>query len=348
MRLQKAVEEYIEHKRSLGMIFRSQAVILRAFAKAQGDIDIQEVSGHDTRKFLDGNGPVTHSWFGKYGTLRGFYRFSLARHYIVQIPLQSSRPRPPEEFEPYIYTTQDMRRLLDAAQRKREGWLLEPHTLRMLLLLLYGTGLRISEAVRLSLADLDLSAGVFTIRESKFYKSRFVPVGHDLLKALRHYIVLQWPAGAPATTPLLGTGKANRVTRQQAERSFQCLRQEAGVSRLGGARSQPRLHDFRHTFATVRLVTWYREGKNVQRLLPHLSTQSIRVRIDIQYRSGLFHAAWEANVSNARVNPETSRQARAPYMLCENSSPLENCRIAMTMKAAAIVGMITLPIQFAR
>ncbi len=165
-----------------------------------------------------------------------------------------------------------MRRLLDAAQRKREGWLLEPHTLRMLLLLLYGTGLRISEAVRLSLADLDLSAGVFTIRESKFYKSRFVPVGHDLLKALRHYIVLQWPAGAPATTPLLGTRKGNRVTRQQAERSFQCLRKEAGVSRAGGPRSQPRLHDFRHTFATVRLVSWYREGKNVQRLLPHLST----------------------------------------------------------------------------
>ena len=77
MRLQKAVEEYIEHKRSLGMIFRSQAVILRAFAKSQGDIDIQEVSAQDTRKFLDGNGPVTHSWFGKYGTLRGFYRFSL-------------------------------------------------------------------------------------------------------------------------------------------------------------------------------------------------------------------------------------------------------------------------------
>jgi len=120
------------------------------------------------------------------------------------------------------------KRVPDAAQRKREGWLLEPHTLRMLLLLLNGTGLRISEAVRLSLADLDLSAGVFTIRESKFYKSRFVPVGRDLLKALRHYIVLQWPAGALGTTPLLGTRKGNRVTRQQAEKSFQCLRKEAG------------------------------------------------------------------------------------------------------------------------
>jgi len=272
MRLQTAVEEYIEHKRSLGMIFRSQAVILRAFAKAQGDIHIQEVSAHDTRKFLDGNGPVTHSWFGKYGTLRGFYRFSLARHYIAQIPLPSSRPRPPEEFQPYIYTRQDMRRLLVAAQRKRKCWLLEPHTLRMLLLLLYGTGLRISEAVRLNLADVDLSAGVLTIRESKFYKSRFVPVGTDLLKAIRRYIVRKWPAVVAATAPLLETRKANRVTRQQAEKSFQWLRKEAGVSRSGGPRSQPRLHDFRHTFATVRLVTWYREGKNVQRLLPHLST----------------------------------------------------------------------------
>jgi integrase/recombinase XerD len=272
MRLQKAVEAYIAHKHSLGMIFRSQAVILRAFATAQGDIDMQKVSTKSTRKFIDGQRPVTHSWFGKYGTLRGFYRFSLARCYVAQSPLPSSRPRPPEEFQPYIYTMQDMRRLLDAAQRKRKGWLLEAHTLRMLLLLLYGTGLRISEAVRLNLADLDLSAGVFTIRESKFYKSRFVPVGPDLLKVLRCYIVRQWPAAAPATTPLLGTRKANRVTRQQAEKSFQCLRKEAGVSRSGGPRSQPRLHDFRHTFATHRLVTWYREGKNVQRLLPHLST----------------------------------------------------------------------------
>ena len=70
--------------------------------------------------------------------------------------------------------------------------------------------------------------------------------------------------------------------------------------------------------------------------------------MEIQYRSGLFQAACEANVSNARVNPETSRQANAPYMLWENSCPLENCKMAMMMKAAASVGMITLPSQFAR
>jgi site-specific recombinase XerD len=273
MKLARAVENYIEHKRSLGMLFRSQTVILRGFAKAQGAIDIARVSPAATRKFLDGRGPVTHSWFGKFGTLNGFYRFSLARHYVTQSPLPSRKPQPPEDFHPYIYTDEDMRRLIDAAQCKRDRWLIEPHTLQVLLLLLYGTGLRISEALNLTLADFDLNAGVFTIRESKFYKSRFVPVGPDLHDIVRRYIAQQWPAGCiSATTPLLATRRATPIVRRTAEGVFQCLRKEACISRPGGPRNQPRLHDMRHTFATVRLVTWYREGKNVQRLLPHLST----------------------------------------------------------------------------
>jgi integrase len=68
--------------------------------------------------------------------------------------------------------------------------------------------------------------------------------------------------------------------RQTAELVFKRLREEAGVSRSSDARFQPRLHDFRHTFAVVRLVTWYREGKNVQRLLPHLSTYLGHARLD--------------------------------------------------------------------
>jgi hypothetical protein len=68
------------------------------------------------------------------------------------------------------------------------------------------------------------------------------------------------------TTPLLGTIKNERILRQTAELVHKRLREEAGVHRTTSARFQPRLHDFRHTFAVVRLVTWYREGKNVQRL----------------------------------------------------------------------------------
>lgn len=273
MRLLQAIEAYIKHKRSLGMVFRSQAVILRGFSNAQGTIDITKVSPAATCAFLDGSGPVTNSWFGKYGTLNGFYRFALARHYVRQSPLPSSKPQRPEGFQPYIYTDEEMESLIEAAKRRRGHTLIEPHTLQVLLLLLYGTGLRISEAINLTLADFDLSAGVLTVRASKFYKSRFVPVGPDLQGVLRRYIAQQWSAGCIlATTPLLATRKATPIARGIAEKSFERLRKEAFISRPGGPRNQPRLHDFRHTFATVRLITWYREGRDVQRLLPHLST----------------------------------------------------------------------------
>lgn len=151
--------------------------------------------------------------------------------------------------------------------------MLEPHTVRTLLLLLYGTGLRISEALGLKLDDFDADAGILTVRQTKFFKSRFVPVGSDLSNILRNYIDRQWSERLRAeATPLLGTFRGEPIRRQTAELVFKRLREEAGVSRSKDARYQPRLHDLRHTFAVVRLVTWYREGKNVQRLLPHLST----------------------------------------------------------------------------
>jgi integrase/recombinase XerD len=273
MKLSQAVEAYIEYKRSLGMVFGSQAVILRGFSNAQGTVDITKVTHAAARKFLDGSAPVTNSWFGKYSTLKGFYRFALARHYLGQGPLPTSKPQRPEANQPYIYTKEEMKFLIEAAKRGRDRTLIESHTLQVLLLLLYGTGLRISEAVNLKLADFDQSAGVLTIRASKFYKSRFVPLGRDLQGLMRRYILQQWSTRQISTsTPLLATRKATPIARRTAEGAFQCLRREANISRPGGPRSQPRLHDIRHTFATVRLLTWYREGKDVQRLLPHLST----------------------------------------------------------------------------
>ena len=273
MILSQAVEQYILHKRSLGMGFRSEAVRLRAFIQAIGDCEMNLIEPTQVLCFLEGNGPLTTFWFSKYHTLKAFYRYALARDYCTSSPLPLSVPQKPEAFQPYIYTNQDIERLIDAADsRYRYRWLLEPHTIRTLLLLLYGTGLRISEALRLTLADFDTDTGVLTIRETKFFKSRVVPVGNDLRGVLCNYVERQWPQpSCSETTPLLGTVKGAPITRQTAELVFKRLREQAGVSRSSDATFQPRLHDFRHTFAVVRLVTWYREGKNVQRLLPHLS-----------------------------------------------------------------------------
>ena len=273
MILSQAVEQCILHKRSLGMGFRGEAVRLRAFVQAIGDCDMHLIRPAPVLLFLEGNGPLTTFWFSKYHTLKAFYRYALARDYCASCPLPLSVPQKPEPFQPYIYTNRDIERLIDAADsRHRYRWLLEPHTVRTLLLLLYGTGLRISEALRLTLADFDTDTGVLTIRETKFFKSRFVPVGTDLRRVLCNYIERQWPQRSRSEmNPLLGTQKGAPITRQTAELVFKRLREQARVSRSNDATFQPRLHDFRHTFAVVRLVTWYREGKNVQRLLPHLS-----------------------------------------------------------------------------
>ena len=281
MRLSSVVESYIAHKRSLGMLFNSDAVRLRAYVKAMGDVDIRRIRPDAVRQFLYGLGPVTAYWFSKYHSLNPFYRYAIAHHHVSKNPLPLTKPCEPARFEPYIYTNQDMQRLIDAVDsRHRFVWILDPHTVRTLLLLLYGTGLRISEALRLNLDDFDVENRVLTIHETKFFKSRFVPVGEDLGRVLREYLDRQWPAERRMpTAPLLRTQEYERITRQTAELVFKRLREEAGVVRSSTARYQPRLHDFRHTFAVVRLVTWYREGKNVQRLLPHLTTYLGHLRI---------------------------------------------------------------------
>ena len=79
MRLSQAIESYVEHKRSLGMSFHSPATHLRTFCKSVGDIHVAEISPDAVRKFLDGTGPVTMYWFGKYHMLSAFYRFAIAR-----------------------------------------------------------------------------------------------------------------------------------------------------------------------------------------------------------------------------------------------------------------------------
>jgi site-specific recombinase XerD len=143
----------------------------------------------------------------------------------------------------------------------------------MLLLLLYGAGLRIGEALFLTLANVDLPAGILTIRESKFYKTRLVPMSPALTGILATYMeqcAKEHPARPDAM--LFLTRGGNPVVRHTAENIFSRLRVRAGVIRNDGGRYQPRLHDLRHAFAVHRLVSWYRQGADVQRLLPQLAT----------------------------------------------------------------------------
>jgi len=275
MNLAQVVHDYVALKQSMGSRFRTQATILKAFCKAVGDVAITDVEPQQVESYLAGAGPVTRHWHRKCEALSGFYRFALGRGYVTLSPLPKTVPKRPQPFRPYIFPEEELRRLFQAAgELETPRMALQGATLRPLLLLLYGAGLRISEALALTLADVDLSVSLLTIRESKFYKTRLVPIGPRLTAALRTYADdrrRQGHANDPAG-PFFVTRTGTAVTRGMAERAFVRLRDIAGIAREDGARYQPRLHDLRHAMAVHRLVAWYREGADVQRLLPQLAT----------------------------------------------------------------------------
>jgi len=272
MKLSQAVGAYVAYKQSLGMRFVTEARTLKSFCRALGDVDMNQIESNWVHAFLVGNGPMTRFWHRKLDALRGFYRFALTRGYATHSPLPTSVPEQPQAFVPYIYARDDIKRLL-AATAGRERCNLSSLTCRTLLLLLYGTGLRISEAIGLDLADVDLDTGTLCIRETKFYKTRLVPTGPDLTLILADYAVERKKC-SPITSdaPFLLTKRGQRLSRAGAEYAFKQLRECAHVCRDDHARYQPRLHDLRHTFAVSRLLSWYREGADIQRLLPQLAT----------------------------------------------------------------------------
>lgn len=282
MKTSMIVAQYIEFKRSLGMRLQAEAAILRSFCEAVNALDITDVDPQSVRMFLDGTGPVTAYWFSKYYALNAFYRFAIGRGHVVSSPLPRVLPGKPKDFEPYIYTREEVRRLLaETTELDYQDNPLRAAVFRTLILLLYGAGLRISEALDLELEDVDLSSGLLTIRETKFYKTRLVPISPQLTTAMQAFSGERLRLAPPSSgsARFLVTRRQPALRCDYAARIFRRLRSRAGIRRRRKASYQPRLHDLRHSFAVHRLISWYREGADVQRLLPQLSTYLGHVQI---------------------------------------------------------------------
>ncbi len=276
MMLAQLSDEYVTFKQSIGMRFRTESRILKAFCRAMGDIDITQVNPLSVERYLAGTGPITTFWHRKFEALSGFYRHAIARGHVAVAPLPLIAPKRPEAFKPYIFTHDEYRRLIEITKilDEKQKCHVQSVTFRTLLLLLYGTGLRISEALSLTLTDVDLSERLLTIHNSKFFKTRWVPIGPQLNVVLTTYSKFRSHLPHPAhnASAFLVTRSGEALTLGTVDRIFRLLCEHAGIHRTNGGRFQPRLHDIRHTFALNRLISWYREGADVQCLLPHLST----------------------------------------------------------------------------
>ena len=178
MTLTQAIDSYVFLKRALGAVFSADTRILRSFARALGDIPLDTIDAAAIHAFCRGTGPPTRWWERKHQALNGFFAYLVTRGHLTASPLSEPAPRIARSFQPYIYSRNELQRLLDATTVLEDNrWPLQKATFRTLLLTLYGAGLRPSEGLHLRCCDVDLEDSLLTIWDTKFFKSRLVPIG---------------------------------------------------------------------------------------------------------------------------------------------------------------------------
>jgi integrase len=226
---------------------------------------------------------TAEAWVGsdsKLSTLARSHRLSalrvLGRYLIQQHPgtyVPGPAPGLSSRFRPHIYTPAEIRALLGEASLLRPFGSLRPRTYVTLIGLLYCTGMRVSEALGLRLADVELDESMLIIRNAKFHKTRAVPLQPSVKDALTTYIDARRECRhrTDADAHLLVNEWHRPCSYGTVVATFIAIARRAGV-RGAPCQRGPRLHDLRHTFAVHRLLSWYRDGGDVQARLPLLTT----------------------------------------------------------------------------
>ena len=222
------------------------------------------------------------------------------------LPERPARPfRYWRQRQPRIVSSDEVVTLLVAARKLPPAEILRSATMVTLIGLLYTTGVRIGEALALDIGDFDRRNRLLTIRNGKFGKSRVLPLRQSATEALAAYVDHPLrPVGTEATAPFFVSSRRRRLAKPTMRTALATVCLEAGI-----AAPQPRPHDFRHTFAVSRVAAWYREGRDVNALLPALSTYLGHVsventRIYLMANSALLEQAAQRFVHHTRALDE--------------------------------------------
>ena len=287
-RLQDALIQYIAVRRAFGTQLAEPARTLAqyvAFLEREGATHITTALA--LQWAMTPQGVQRATWARRLSMVRGFARWLNALDPQTEVPPLGALPARRRRRRPHIFTDDEVRHLMAEAARCRSRTGLRALTYTTLIGLLAATGLRPGEAFALDATDVHLESGLLSIRQSKFGKSRVVPVEASTCEALRQYSARRdILCPHPLSSAFLLSERGRRVQGHAARRTF------AGLSCAVGLRPPacghrwgrgPRLQDFRHTFATRRLLEWYRAGLDVERELPKLSTYLGHVEPGLTY-----------------------------------------------------------------
>lgn len=271
--LKQGIQDYLALRRGLGFKLKKHSRLLNEFAVFLSQTGESRIS---TKLALQWATQPQHlqqaEWAARLSVLRGFTRYWSATDPTTEVPPAGLLPYRPKRAKPYIYSDEEIHQLLEAAKAMKAAHSLQSWTYHCLLGLLAVTGLRISEALNLHSADVDWAEGVLTIRDSKFGKSRLVPLHASTLHVLRDYSERRDQLFPARKSPgFFCSRNDGRLDEGQVRRTFYVISRQIGI-RGAMASHGPRLHDFRHRFAVQTLLHWYRNGEDIQRRLPVLST----------------------------------------------------------------------------
>ncbi len=269
------INRYLQVRRSLGYIHRNAKYTLNEFERylSQHFPNVKTVTRPMIIGFLSNYDHLqASSVYIRFICLRQFCRFLFQLNPDTYVPETRLIPPGPTVRRPHIYTTAEAMKLIKLASMLTPEESLRPHTYSTLISLLWVSGLRIGEALRLNLEDVDTDNAVLHIRQSKFLKSRLVPLSLSATSALETYRRCRAEHGHDQrpSAPFFTNEYARRCSYSMVSITFRVLARQAGIRTVQGR--TPRLHDFRHTFATRCLNDIYQTGKDPSASLPLLAT----------------------------------------------------------------------------
>lgn len=265
-----AAAEYLATRRAMGYKF-DHGPLVGQFATYLEEVGAEHLTIAHALSWAKQPAAATPAWCAaRLGTARGFARYLSAFDPATEVPPRGLLPAPSHRAVPYIYSEEDVARVRAAAGRLRPEH--RADTYQTLIALVAVTGMRAGEPVHLDCDDVDFDEGLVTIRNTKFGKSRQLPLHPSTMEALAAYAERRDQRRQRAKSPSFFTSSTGtRLLRANVSGTFAGLVREAGLRSANRSRP-PRLHDLRHSFAVKTIISWYRRGLDVEQRLPLLST----------------------------------------------------------------------------
>ena len=284
--MQHLVQEYLDERRSVGFALTISGAQLLAFAR------FADASGHRgplTRQLItrwardEAKRATPLTWTRRLEVLRPFAKHRARIEPGSYVPEADTFGRRRSRLAPHIYTDREIVDLIAATDRLSPRGTLRPATYRALFGLIAATGLRVSEALRLQCGDVDLDTGMLTVRQTKFTKSRLVPLHPTTVRALRQYLALRRRHLPTVQDGLfLASARGTALAKRTVHWVFDQLRKQLAWTVRGG-HAAPRIHDLRHTFICRRVQLWHEHGTDIDNAMVALSTYVGHTKVSDTY-----------------------------------------------------------------